>query len=50
MPYSKSNLNLQQIVKKWTQVSQFLKIFSQKIILTQPAVVSLWNRQRAVTH
>lgn len=42
MPYSKPNLNLQQSQKKWTQVSQFLEIFSQKIILTQPAMVSLW--------
>lgn len=40
--YSKSNLNLQQSQKKWTQVPQFLKIFSQKIILTRPAMVNLW--------
>lgn len=42
LSYSKSNLNLQQRWKKWTQVSQFLEIFSRNIILTQPAVVSLW--------
>lgn len=42
MPYSKSHLKQQRSQKKWTQVAQFLEIFSQKIILTQPAMVSLW--------